>query len=169
MNLTSQLTNEIKQLVGFSSSTPRRVEVSDVALRVLGVDFVAVDTMSCAFESLTLHVPDLVGHELSVIKEWANGLSERVTYLLESIGPIEIDESGNQILIRSTPPDRTGNTTQFYEVLLSAQANGTFLLRRFRTETGQVGRHSVDIQMTHETLNKLIIDLLDTVPQVNAP
>jgi hypothetical protein len=167
MDLTSQLANEIKQLVGFSSSTPRRVEVTDSAQRVLAVKFVAVDTMSCAFESLTLHVPELVANELSVVKDWANALSQRVTYLLESISPIEIDERGNQILIRSTPPDRTGNTTQFYEVLLSAEANGTFLLRRFRTETGQTSRHSVDIRMTHETLNKLIVDLLDTVPQVD--
>ena len=166
MDLTTQLANEIKQLVGFSSSTPRRVEVVDDVLRRLSLEFVAVDSMSCAFESLTLHIPDLVGNELKVIKEWADKLSARVTYLLESIGPIEMDQTGNQVLIRSTPPDRSGDTTRFYEVLLSAQANGTFFLRRFRTDKGQVGRESVDIQMTHETLNKLITDLLDTVPTV---
>ena len=62
MDLTEQIENEIKQLVGFSSSTPRRVEVTDSESRVLGVGFVAVDTMSVAFESMTLHVPELVGH-----------------------------------------------------------------------------------------------------------
>lgn len=166
MDLSTQLSNELKQLIGFSSSSTRRVQVSDSRGLVLGVDFVAVDTMSCAFESLTLHVPELVGHELSVLKNWADALSQRVTYLLESIGPIEIDESGSRILIRSTPPGRSGSTTQFYEVLLSVQSDGTFLLRRFRAEANQPGRQSVDIHLTHETLQKLIDDLVDTIPDV---
>ncbi|MFT5093251.1 MAG: hypothetical protein ACI8P0_000170 [Planctomycetaceae bacterium] len=165
MNLTTQLTEELKQLAGFSSSNPRRVEITDPDGLVLGVAVVAVDALSCAFESLTLHVPALVGNESGSIQAWADALSERVTYLLENIGPIEIDRQSSQVLIRSTPPDRTSTGTQFYEVLLSAQANGTFLLRRYRAESGQPGRESVDIHLTHETLHKLVGDLVDTIPQ----
>ena len=167
MDLTEQIENEIRQLSGFSSSTPRRVEVTDTDGRVLGVGFVTGDTMSCAFESMTLHVPQLVGHESSVLRDWADALSQRVTYLLENIGPIEIDESSCEILIRSTPPVTLGGATQFYEVLLGVQANGTFLLRRYRSETGQPGRQSVDIQLTHETLRKLVADLVETIPDVS--
>lgn len=167
MDLTEQIENEIKQLIGFSSSTPRHIDVVDAEGRVLAVGFVAVDTMSCAFETMTLHVPQLVGHESSVLRKWADALSLRVTYLLENIGPIEIDESKREILIRSTPPAMTGGTAQFYEVLLRARANGTFLLRRFRSETGQPGRQSVDIQLTHETLRKLVGDLVETIPDVS--
>lgn len=165
MNLTTQLTEELKQLAGFSSSTPRRVEISDPDGLVLGVAVVAVDALSCAFESLTLHVPSLVGNESGAIQTWADALSERVTYLLENIGPIEIDRQSSQVLIRSTPPDRTSTGMQFYEVRLSAQTNGTFLLRRYRAESGQPGRESVDIHLTHETLQKLVGDLVETIPQ----
>ncbi len=165
MNLTTQLTEELKQLAGFSSSNPRRIEITDPDGLVLGIAVVAVDALSCAFESLTLHVPSLVGNESGVLQAWAAALSARVTYLLENIGPIEIDQRSNQVLIRSTPPDRTDTGTQFYEVLLSAQANGTFLLRRYRAENGQPGRESVDIHLTHETLHKLVGDLVDTIPQ----
>lgn len=165
MNLTTQLTEELKQLAGFSSSTPRRIEITNPDGLVLGVAVVAVDALSCAFESLTLHVPSLVGNETGALQEWADALSDRVTYLLENIGPIEIDQNSNQVLIRSTPPEKTDTGTQFYEVLLSAQSNGTFLLRRYRAESGQPGRESVDIHLTHETLHKLISDLLDTIPQ----
>lgn len=161
MNLTTQLTEELKQLAGFSSSNPRRIEITDPDGLVLGI---AVDALSCAFESLTLHVPSLVGNESGVLQAWADALSARVTYLLENIGPIEIDKRSSQVLIRSTPPDRTDTGTRFYEVLLSAQANGTFLLRRYRAENGQPGRESVDIHLTHETLRKLIGDLVDTIP-----
>ena len=165
MNLTTQLTDELKQLAGFSSSTPRRIEITDSDALVLGIDVVAVDALSCAFESLTLHVPTLVGNETAVLQVWADALSQRLTYLLENIGPIEIDRGSSQVLIRSTPPDRSEAGTQFYEVLLSAQTNGTFLLRRYRTESGQPGRESVDIHLTHETLHKLVGDLVDTIPQ----
>jgi hypothetical protein len=165
MNLTTQLTDELKQLAGFSSSNPRRIEMTDPDGLVLGIAVVAVDAFSCAFESLTLHVPSLVGNESGALQTWANALSSRVTYLLENIGPIEIDQLSSQVLIRSTPPDRTDTGTRFYEVLLSAQANGTFLLRRYRAESGQPGRESVDIHLTHETLHKLIRDLVDTIPQ----
>jgi hypothetical protein len=166
MNLTTQLNEELKQLAGFSSSTPRRVEITDPNGLILGVAVVAVDALSCAFESLTLHVPALVGNESGAIQAWADALSERVTYLLENIGPIEIDRQSSQVLIRSTPPDRTSTGTQFYEVLLSAQTNGTFLLRRYRAESGQPGRESVDIHLTHETLHKLVGDLVETIPQL---
>ena len=165
MNLNSQLTDELKQLAGFSSSTPRRIEMCDSDGLILSVAVVAVDLLSCAFESLTLHVPALVGNETTVLQAWADALSQRVTYLLENIGPIEIDRSNSQVLIRSTPPDRSSAGTQFYEVLLTAQANGTFVLRRYRSENGQPGRSSVDIHLTHETLHKLVRDLVDTIPQ----
>lgn len=164
MNLTTQLTEELKQLAGFSSSTPRRIEITDPDGMVLGVAVVAVDALSCAFESLTLHVPSLIGNETGALQAWADALSARVTYLLENIGPIEIDQSSNQVLIRSTPPEKTETGTQFYEVLLSAQSNGTFLLRRYRAENGQPGRESVDIHLTHETLHKLVGDLVETIP-----
>lgn len=165
MNLTTQLADELKQLAGFASSAPRRIEMADPDGLVLGISVVAVDALSCAFESLTLHVPTLVGNETAVLQAWADALSARVTYLLENIGPIEIDRSSSQVLIRSTPPDRGQAETRFYEVLLSALTNGTFLLRRYRTEDGQPGRESVDIHLTHETLHKLVGDLVDTIPQ----
>lgn len=164
MELITKLTSELKQHAGFSSSTPRQIEMTDQDGLVLGVAIVAVDALSCAFESLRLHVPSLVGNESGALQSWAEALSERVTYLLENIGPIEIDRGSNQVLIRSTPPDRSGGVTQFFEVLLTAQANGTFQLRRYRSEHGQHGRESVDIHLTHETLQKLVHDLVDTIP-----
>ena len=167
MDLTAQLENELKQLVGFSASAPRRVEMTSPAGLVLSVDFLAVDKMSCSLESLTLQVPALVGREVCVLNQWAENLSRRVPYLLESIAPIEIDDSGHQVLIRSNPPDLSQGATQFYEVLLSAQANGTFLLKRYRTESGQPGRESVDILLTNQTLKKLVNDLVDTIPETN--
>lgn len=167
MDLTAQLSNEIKQLAGFSSSTPRRVEITDAAGLKLSIGFVAVDTMSSAFAALSLHVPKLVGHESAVLNDWADNLSQRVTYLLENLGTIEIDSSGSQVLIRSTPPQQVQGSNQYYEILLSALVDGTFELKRYRTDAGQVGREAVDVQLTNETLKKLVNDLVDTIPEVD--
>lgn len=164
MDLSSQLQHELRQLSGFVSPTPKRVDISDDDGVRLSIDFVAVDTLSCAFRELLLHVPKLVGKELAVLKQWADALSRRVTYLLENIGPLEVDRMGSKILIRSTPPDRSTGATKFYEVLLSAKSDGTFSLKRFAFEPGSAGRQLVDIQLTHEVLLKLLRDLLETVP-----
>jgi hypothetical protein len=167
MDLTSQLSSELTRLTGFSGPPARKVEITDAAGLRLSIDFLAIDSMSSAFKSLALHVPKLVGHEVDVLNEWAIALSQRVTYLLEHIGPIEVDASVNEVLIRSTPPDRSSGTTQFYEVLLSAQTDGTFSLRRYRSDSGQPGRDPVDILLTNETLKKLVTDLVDTIPEVD--
>ena len=164
MELATQLDQQLQRLAGFTSGSPHRVELADDEGNRLTVDFVAVDTLSCAFLELLLHVPKLVGHELGVLKQWASNLSKRVTYLLENIGPVEIDQLGDQILIRSTPPDRSSTATKFYEVLLSAKANGTFSLRRIVYDHSQSTRQGLDIQLTHEVVLKLVRDLLSTVP-----
>lgn len=164
MDLVTLLNDELKQLAGFAGPPPKRVSLTDDQGMQLTIDFMAVDTLGCSFRELILHVPQLVGRELKILKQWADDLSRRVTYLLENIGPVEIDKLGDKILIRSTPPGRSRTTAKFYEVLLSARSNGTFSLKRFAFEPGQPGRDAVDIQLTHEVLNKLISDLLDTVP-----
>lgn len=166
MDLSAHLSSELTRLAGFSGPPNHQVDVTDAAGLRLRIDFVAVDTLSSAFECLSLHVPKLVGHEVKVLNDWAVALSKRVTYLLEFIGPIEVDPSINEVLIRSTPPDQSSGSTQFYEVLLSAQTDGTFSLRRYRSHTGQPGRDAVDILLTNETLKKLVNDLVDTVPDV---
>lgn len=167
MDLTSSLNHELTRLTGFAGPPVQTVDVTDAAGLRLRIDFTAIDSMSCAFESLSLHVPRLVGHEVRVLNDWAVALSQRVTYLLEFIGPIEVDPSVNEVLIRSTPPDKSSGSTQFYEVLLSAQTDGTFSLRRYRSHSGQPGRDAVDILLTNETLKKLVTDLVDTIPDVD--
>ena len=128
----------------------------------LSIDFTAVDSMSCAFRELRLNVPRLENCELSTIKQWAENLSERITYLLENIGPLEFDPNLNQALIRSTPPQKSNNSIKFYEILLKAVGSGTFSLSRY--ESKSQGREQVDMQTTHEQLLKLTDDLVATTP-----
>lgn len=162
--LIQQLAKELKQLVGVATDQPQSVELSGPDGIRLTVDLTAVDSMSCSFREIRLRVPALVGAETYVLKQWAENLCQRVTYLLENIGPLEVDPENGQVLVRSTPPDQQPDGTMFYEVLLQSHSSGNFSLRRYSAVKGLPGRQQVDIQATHEVLQKLVTDLVETIP-----
>jgi len=163
MSISNQLSNELKQLAGFASSQAKVVTLNDKSSNELSIDFTAVDSMSCAFRELRLNVPTLNDCDLDTIKQWAENLSQRITYLLENIGPLEFDPSLNQALIRSAPPEKSDSSIKFYEILLKATGNGTFMLSRY--ESKATGRDQVEMQITHEQLLKLTDDLIATIPE----
>lgn len=167
MPLSTQLTSELSRLSGLAGSSPQTVSLSssDPDL-TLDIDFLAVDSMSCAVHELRLNVPSLTAADFDVLKAWAAALASRVTYLLENIGPLEFDPDSGTVLIRSTTPSAKGDGKSFYEILLQSQSAGHFTLRRFESVKGQHGRTQVNMHLTHEVLKTLVDDLAETVPQV---
>jgi len=164
MSITTKLGSELTRLIGYSSSAPHTVRLSAPDNVRVEIDLTAVDSMSCSAREIRLFVPSLVGADFDKLKQWGEAFCRRITYLLENIGPLELDENAGEALIRSTPPGKSGNTTQFYEVILRSHSGGNFSLRRYRADQGQSGRQPVDIVATHEVLKKLIADLIDTIP-----
>jgi len=165
MSLKDLLSHELSRLVGYASTSTKTISLAGPDQVHFALDFTAVDTMSCSLAEIRVLVPALANAKFDVLKEWAQALSKRITYLLEHIGPLEFSPDQGQVLIRSTPPDQQPNVTQFYEIRLQSQAGGKFTLRRFRAEKGSPGRKAVDIQLTHETLYKLVNDLVETIPR----
>jgi hypothetical protein len=164
MSLSQTLSQELPRLVGLNSTQPTTVTLPTTDGVEMSVDFTIVDTLSCAFRELRMDVPHLAGASFAVLRQWADALSQKITYLLENIGPLEFDPTTQQVLIRSKSPDvRTGGA-KYYEVLLQCQSAGRFSLRRFHSDPVQCGRDQVDLAMTHETLLKLVDDLMATVP-----
>ena len=99
-----------------------------------------------------------------LLREWAEALCQRITYLLENLGPLEFEPDAGKILIRSTAPSNQPDKRLFYEVLLHSKADGSFSLKRYESVKGQTGRTPVDLQMTHEVLTRLVRDLVETIP-----
>jgi hypothetical protein len=163
MSFRNDLSLALASLRGHSSQTPSPITLHNPAGMSLRIDFTIVDSLSCAFLEMALEVPALQAAAFATFKTWAENLSKRITYLLEQIGPLEIDPNAGEVLIRSTPPDQLPDGTQFYEIMLS-QKGGSFVLRRFRSVKGTPGRTAVEIQITHEVLYKLVDDLEDTIP-----
>jgi hypothetical protein len=165
MKLSQKLTDELKQLAGHTGPVVKTVSVSDSAAGIdVALDLTAVDSLSCSLAELRLRVPSLSNAGIDVLRTWASDFCKRITYLLEHIGPLEVDQANGKVLVRSTPPDRQDATTTFYEILLQSHANGNFTLRRYRTEKNPPSRSRVDIFVTHEVLSKLVNDLVDTIP-----
>ncbi len=162
MSLQTSLSQELTRLVGTSS--PATITVADPSGISLEIDLTVVESLSCSFTEIRLLVPSLQHAAFDVLKAWARQLSQRITYLLEHIGPLEFDPASGEVLIRSTPPSQLPQGTQYYEIILSSQAAGTFTLRRYRSVKGQPGRIQDAITVTHEVLLRLAQDLVDTIP-----
>jgi hypothetical protein len=165
MSLSLDLSAALNPLVGQTFVPPKTCAVSDGRGITLAVDLISVESLGVSCEELRLDVPSLGAATLDTLKKWAHDLCRRVTYLLENLGPLEYDAQGNQVLIRSTPPDQSAaGTTKYYEVMLSSQGSGRFALRRFRNDSVSGIRVPVPLQLTHEQLSKLVNDLVATIP-----
>jgi len=164
MSLASELSRELQDLAAVSPPDTSTISVATADGIELSVDVTGVDAMSCSFRELRLLVPALAATGADVLRGWAEEVCRRVTYLLENIGPLEVDEQNQSVLIRSTPPDRREEETLFYEVVLQSRSGGRFSLSRFRSKRDGSAREQVDVQITQETLAKLINDLEASIP-----
>jgi len=161
MSFRTDLSLALASLKGVSSPSP--ITLHNAAGLTLRIEFTVVDSLSCAFREMTLEVPGLQSAAFATIEAWARNLSQRITYLLEQIGPLEIDPTAGEVLIRSTPPDQLPDGTQYYEIMLSQQA-GAFVLKRYKSVKGTPGRTQVDLHVTHQVLDKLVDDLEASAP-----
>ena len=154
MSLSSRASEALNSLGTFSQDE-RRLECAADGDR-LQCTLLAVDTLACAFQTLDVTVAALASAPLTQLKQTAESLSRRLTYLLEPIGPVEIDADQCVVQLRSTPPQKSENGTYYYELLV---ANGGRLsLCRFVKEPGEV-RRQIPAQVTREVFLRLVGDL----------
>lgn len=164
MSLSLDLTAALQPLIGQTFLPAQTVTVTDGAGLSLSVDLISVETLGVACEELRLNIPSLAGSTIDLLKRWANGLCQRITYLLETLNPLEVDVENNEVLIRSNPPDTSTGSPRYYEVQLASLGGGQFSLRRFEALATGGGRTPVPLRLTHEQLAKLVNDLVATLP-----
>src|SRR5262245_39663130 len=165
MLLHEQIVQSLASLKGLASAVPKTGGWSVDGGPAVEIDFTAVDTLGCAFRELRVSADELKNAEAGALRAWAETLCRRVTYLLEHIGPLEVDSQAQTVLVRSTPPAKAPEGTTFYELLLKAP--GTLCLRRYN-RAGQSERQPIDIQVTCEVLLKLVRDIVQAIPAATA-
>ncbi|QDU54194.1 hypothetical protein [Aeoliella mucimassa] len=151
MSLTSQLEKEIA-LAGTSATNLAIQQQGDTLICALA----AIDSLGVSIHRLELQSTKLTGRSPERLREVADNLARRVSYLLEAIAPIEIDDQACTIQMRSTPPYRKENATSYYEVLVTA---GGISLRRFSKSRG-TARQPEPFDLTRQVLYRLVDDFV---------
>ena len=118
-------------------------------------EIVTLDALALAFSHLTLTSAALAAAPIDQLKKVADALSKRLTYLLEPISPIEVDADQCVVQLRSNPPQRDDNGTQYYELLV--RHGGELSLRRFQKQSGGV-RQAISAHVTREVFLRMIGD-----------
>jgi hypothetical protein len=116
----------------------------------------ALDSLACAFTSLSLRSDRLAGASIERLKTVAANLAKRLTYLLEPISPIETDIDRCIVQMRSLPPKQQSDQIDYYELLV-ARSGELALVRYSRAKGGQ--RMAIPAQVTREVLVRLATDL----------
>ena len=149
MSLSSQLEKEIA-IAGTGAANVAVQQGDDTVICALA----AIDSLGVSLHRLELQSKKLDGLTAERLREVADRLARRVSYLLEAIAPIEIDDEACAIQMRSTPPYRKENATSYYEVLVTA---GAIMLRRYNKARG-TARQPEPFDLTRQVLYRLVDD-----------
>lgn len=122
-------------------------------------------TLAVTCWELRLTTDRLRGASIERVKEVAEDVTRRVTYLLEPIHPVEADAEACVVQLRSVKPHSSdpGNrdaSRTYYEALV--KTGGTISLQRFEAPRGAV-RTSVAMTLTKEIVSRLAGDFLASV------
>jgi hypothetical protein len=151
MTLQQKFAHELNQPV---SGAAAAVTASDASGQ-LHCDIIERDTLAVSFNRLSLKTSALRGATPERLQRTAQTLSERLTYLMEPISPIEIDQDACVVQMRSNPPQRDDDGRSYYEIIV--RAGGQIALTRYRKENG-ASRQPVPAHVTREVLLRLVDD-----------
>lgn len=120
------------------------------------VDLVAIGTLGVSANLVQVKSKRLDAATPDKLREVANALAKHVSYLLEAIAPVEVDDQACTIQMRSTPPYRAENATSYYEILVTA---GCIALKRYKKTKSKV-RQSESYDITRQVLGRLVDDFV---------
>jgi len=157
MTLKEKINQELDRLADaeLSPAAPRKLHV-DHEGKQLECQIEAVDRLGCAVEHVQVSSPALVAASLTRLHEISQALAAKLTYLLEPIAVIEMDQQEQSVQMRSFPPQREGRQSSYYELLAG---RGCLKLHRYVKATGQ-SRTPVAAHLTREVLCRLASDLV---------
>lgn len=156
MSLNNYLQGELNRLATLSGSGGQPLLLAvDLDGGRLECKLLAIDQLACAFEQLAFRTPLLEQATLDQLSRLADALSKRLSYLLESISPVETDQEGCVVQMRSSPPHKDDDGTSYYELVVR---RGDIALCRYAKISGQA-RRTIPAQVTREVFYRLAQDI----------
>ena len=158
MNTKDLIRVELNRLATATASGSQTLR-ADLDNGRLEVEISAIDQLGCTFERFAFQADQLAHATLDQLRSIAEALSKRLTYLLESISPIEIDDEACVVQMRSQPPHHDDDGTRYYELVV---ARGELTLRRYARIAGQP-REVISAHVTREVFERLGKDFSEAV------
>jgi hypothetical protein len=151
MTLTQQFRHEFNQL-GNGGEAVLGVSAGE---RHVTCNLVSRDTLAVAFDTLRLTTSELADAATADLERIGAKLSERLTYLMEPIHPIELDADACVVQMRSRPPQQDDDGRSYFELVV--RRGGELSLCRFRKSPG-MRREPIAANVTREVLLRLVGD-----------
>ena len=137
---------------------PFRVEEGTAGLELI---LSSQGSVGLAFDTLTYRDTQLAGLSNENLKNWAERLASRVTYLMEPLVLVELDPNAGEAELRSQVPTARGDLRSFYEARLNSR-EGTLKLSRVVFDEATRRRRPAGCLVTIEVLERLTDDLVST-------
>ncbi len=154
MNLTARVHEALGSVAPFQQGAHLlQCEADGSSVRC---SLAALDVLACALDTLEVTVAALAEAPLARLSLAADAVSRRLTYLLEPIGPVEVDSNQCVVQLRSIPPQKDDNGSYYYELLV--RGGGRLSLCRYAKEPGAL-RRRIPAQVTREVFLRLVTDL----------
>ena len=151
MTLQNQFERELSNL---GSGTTATLSV-DADPRHVTCEILERNSLAVSFNRLKLASAELANVSSADLERIGNALSARLTYLMEPISPIEIDQAACVVQLRSNPPQRDDDGRSYFELMV--RRGGEITLLRYRKANGSV-RQQIPATLTREVLTRLVGD-----------
>jgi len=151
MTLQSKFDHELTNLGSGAAATL----AVDEGPRQLTCDITERNALAVSFHQLRLATSELASATAADLERIGKSLSERLTYLMEPISPIELDAEACIVQLRSSPPQRDDDGRSYYE--LTVTRGGQIALVRYHKENGNA-RQPIPATVTREVLLRLTSD-----------
>jgi len=155
MTLRKKVQEKLDQLTTMPATL-----VVDADVGHFEADIDQLEQLGCTFLRFQLSSDHLAGASRDRLQKLGDDLSARLNYLMEPIAPLEFDQEGFTLQLRSDPPARDDDGSTYYEIL--ARRDGVLSLHRYRKPPGQP-RQAIAAQVTREVFLRLVGDFEESV------
>jgi hypothetical protein len=157
MDIKADIQRELKRIQAVTGKGLLQV---DADYGRIEADLLAVDAIGCSFQTLGYSTSKLSGATLDELRSISEALTGRLTYLLEPIGLVEVDQDRAAVQLRSSPPQKGEDSTSYYELMV--RRGGDITLSRYQKKPGLM-RQIVPANITREVLQRLAEDFVAAV------
>jgi len=154
MNVKERIERELKRLPAkLADGGVHRLHLDTENGRLVCL-VTAVDGLACSLDSIVVSSERTAATSIGEMKRRGEHLVARLSYLMEPLDVIEVDEHLQVVQLRSSPPHREEGAIRYYELELRP---GEYSLRRYRKQP-QCSREAIPITVTREVFRRLVTD-----------